>query len=68
MAKQSIPDNEGAFLDKPIQYIKIFGHLNYVFCVCFDRTGDFIFTVNYKKNLIYQTESCKFILKKGIRW
>ena len=29
MAKQSIPDNEGVFLDKPIQYIKILGHLNY---------------------------------------
>ena len=33
--------------DKPTQYVKILGHLNYVFCVCFDRTGQFIFTVIY---------------------
>lgn len=33
--------------EKPRQYIKILGHLNYVFCVCFDRTGQFIFTVTF---------------------
>jgi len=48
VTNQSKTDNESNLLEKPIQYIKILGHLNYVFCVCFDRTGKFIFTVIFE--------------------
>ena len=30
---------------KPKRFTRILGHLTYVYCVCFDRTGQFIFTV-----------------------
>lgn len=27
------------------RYIRILGHINFVYCLCFDRTGDYLFTV-----------------------
>ena len=47
---QTAPDSNSNFeasLDsaaKPILYQRILGHLNYVFCVSFDRKGEFIIT------------------------
>lgn len=32
--------------NEPKRHIRILGHIDYVYCVCFDRTGEFIFTVN----------------------
>ena len=28
------------------RFKRIFGHINYVYCICFDRTGEYIFTVS----------------------
>ena len=38
--------------DKPSKYIRIYGHLSSIYCVCFDRSGQFIFTVNKEKKFL----------------
>ena len=37
----------------PKRFIRIFGHMDYVYCVCFDRTGQYIFTVSFCFKIIY---------------
>jgi hypothetical protein len=32
------------------RFKRIFGHINYVYCICFDRTGEYIFTVSCQLN------------------
>jgi hypothetical protein len=33
-------------LNNARRFKRIFGHFNYVYCICFDRTGEYIFTVS----------------------